>query len=264
MPTIPLFINSSAGNNVSADGSTFTVYFQPPLQIPSGVEPTLAVKQANIWYVFANIFTGVNDTIAVSFANVAGGAEQLITVDEGLYSLAALNTSIRFKLLELGLEGEEVFIDADNAAQKTIVTLAPSASSGAVTARFSSSNFNMKAFLGYTRSVDFTVASGTLGTRAEETAKFNNLSYVTINSTLISGIMDPSGRFASSVVAAVTPKDVQVGSQIVAEPFNPIRVPASSLAGQTVSYATFWIADQDGIKLDTRGEEWSARLVIDY
>jgi len=73
MPSIPIYALSSKGQNLSRLGSTFTYRFKTPLQIPSGVECTLSLYQASLWYVQPNISAALgNNTVQFSFANLGG------------------------------------------------------------------------------------------------------------------------------------------------------------------------------------------------
>ena len=60
------------------------------------------------------------------------------------------------------------------------------------------------------------------------------------------------------------PITVSPGSQIVASPYNPLRIDANNLIGATRNRVKFWLTDQAGRAVNTNGEIWSVLIVLRY
>jgi hypothetical protein len=262
--SLPIFINSSAGKNLSNDGSKFTVFFNPPIRIPGDSEPTISCNQFNCWWTFPNI-NSTNNQLVVSFSNVNSDTPITLTFEPGLYSLEGLNQSIGYMLNDNdNLSGSEIKFISDASTQKIIISCLPTSATGDITIHLSNEMSTIKPFLGITSDVDFTASiGGQTEFKADLSGKFNILSYIVLNSSISNGAYSPNGLFNGAEIAAITPHNVEVGSQVVWEGVNPLKV-GCNLAGNTTSQATFYITDQDGTTLNTTNEEFSARLVIEY
>ena len=144
MPSIPIYALSSKGENLSTLGSTFTYRFKTHLQIPNDVECTLSLNQASLWYVQPNISIALgNNTMKFSCSfkaaensgttndgnvyvvasNVdSASGEFTLTFEDGIYSLPALQATLKGKLSAVpsDLTGDKITLFTDNAQQKKI------------------------------------------------------------------------------------------------------------------------------------------------
>ena len=65
------------------------------------------------------------------------------------------------------------------------------------------------------------------------------------------------------IIPGADGRSVTPGAQLSFMPSNLTRVP-SNTAGMRLNQCTFELRDQDGKLVDTRGEEWSVQLLIEY
>ena len=275
MPQIPIFALSSLGENVSELGSSFTYRFKTPLRIPAGVDCTLSLNQASLWFVQPNISAALgNNMMVFSLLNIKVGLAVTLVFEYGLYSLPALQAALKTKLYNLnrpadcvsGLTGNEVSLTADNAQQKLYFTFMPTESTGHIMVHFQAPNFTMRNFLGFNDNRDFTadydglgIAHNIIGT---EIAKFNrDLSYFIMNFSLSDGSYDSSGNYNDTQIAQMFPVFISPGSQLVHIPYNPVKC-QTSIAGQTISSCQFSVTNQSGVLQDMKGEQFSALIVL--
>ncbi len=271
MPSIPIYALSSKGENLSALGSTFTYRFKTPLQIPSGVECTLSLYQASLWYVQPNISASLGNNAMVFGCDDIDWHFQLV-FEDGLYSLAALQTALRNKLIEKSslLTGDEITLVADTAQQKIVIVLRPTEATGQIRTWYSIDDFTMKHLLGFGSNfnVETAYVEGGVSTPyfdiGNETAKFNEqVSYFLMNCSLSGGSYDSGGNYNSSQIAQMFPIGIEPGSQLVHIPYNPVKC-STHCAGQTISSCTFSVTNQSGELQDMGGEEFSCLVVIEY
>jgi hypothetical protein len=264
MPSIPIYALSSKGESLSRLGSTFTYRFKTPLQIPSGVECTLSLYQASLWYVQPNISAALgNNSMQIKF----GPTNKVVVFEDGLYSLGGLQDALKRKLLEmgLGLTGDEILLIPDNAQQKLIISVTPTTVSGDITLLFENDQFTIKTLLGYEQNqTEIVTVDNPRTLTGLSTAKFNEqVSYFLMNCSLSSGSYDSEGNYNSSQIAQMFPISIAPGSQLVHIPVNPIKC-STHCAGQTISSCTFSVTNQSGELQDMRGEEFSCLVVIEY
>ena len=101
--TLPYFLSSKFGKNISADGSSFDVALEQPISIPSGRRVLAYVQSADVPYVMANVSaTKQNNTLILArqhkalhqwyFRNIALGGAMVyrqtykITVEGTVYT----------------------------------------------------------------------------------------------------------------------------------------------------------------------------------
>ena len=95
MPSIAIFALSSKGENVSEIGSAFTYRFKTPLRIPAGVNCTVSLNQASLWYMRPNISAALgNNTMVFSFARYSVLTIPIV-FEDGLYSISALQDAFK-------------------------------------------------------------------------------------------------------------------------------------------------------------------------
>ena len=58
--------------------------------------------------------------------------------------------------------------------------------------------------------------------------------------------------------------DVPPGSQILSRPFNIPRIPANELIGDKRNLINVWLTDNNNNRVNTAGENYSVRLIINY
>ena len=106
--------------NISADGSSFSVSLDSPIEVPRGViDCTLDVIAASIWNVSPNIKAAYNND-KFYFSHL--GTPYIITIETGLYSLPQLNSYFRRYFVNNGLPNNLIVLSANDSAQTCIIT----------------------------------------------------------------------------------------------------------------------------------------------
>jgi hypothetical protein len=115
---------SSGAENVSANGSQFSVSLNSPIQIPSSaVVCEVGVSQASIWNTSFNIASEFgNNIFEFTTGNAGNPGTHTITIIDGLYSLEGLNSFLSIEFSNLGLPSGLITISGDDATQRTVLT----------------------------------------------------------------------------------------------------------------------------------------------
>lgn len=255
---IPIIIDSdvNAGAiNKSADGSSFEIQLEDPIQIPiSATSVTVQVQEALVWWVIPNIITGVND--AFSIDDGVGGPFGIV-VPQGLYDLSSLQQSVESAIIAAtGPPGMFTFI-ADNATQKVVIRI----NQIGVSIDFTGAT-TFRDILGFNSQVLGPTAVSTTDFPGDNVAAFNQIDFFLIHSDLVSRGIRVNNQYDQTIAQVLI--DVPPGSQIVSTPFNPPKSPAWELIGATRNRIRFWLSDQTGAAVNTNSENWSARLIIEY
>jgi hypothetical protein len=268
---VPFLLDSDVSNgaeNVTADGSRFSVSLDDPIKIPSDAKSCLvSVQESTIWNTVPNVLTGVNDKFyLVTPDNVA---IQTVTIPQGLYALADLEEACKREYLAqvVGATATTWFnFIADNSTQKVVINL-PVAG---VQLFFDEENLGFcvntfRDLLGigpFTNVPPAGVSTGDYYQAGANVANFNTLEYFLIHSDLVTQGLRYNNAYNQIIgkVSITAPP----GSQIVYEPRNPPRSPANHLIGSSKNVIRMWITDQNNNPVNTSGETWSCRLLIEY
>ncbi len=254
---------ANGATNISSDGSQFTVQLQDGIKIPKNAHNVhVSLQEATVWWVVPNIITGVNDKLYITAPRASDDAltAYVITLEQGLYDLTALN--------------EAVLRELENAAAKT---------NPSTVINILSDNATQKVEFRYNYvgiEIDFTQAdtfrdilgfnSQTLGPNAtapliylaDNVAAFNTINSFLIHSDLVSRGIRLNNSYNQTLGQVLI--DKAPGSQIVSTPFNPPKVSADELAGAIKSTLRFWLTDQANQPVNTNSEFWTGRVSIKY
>jgi hypothetical protein len=266
MPELVLFVSSAiaaGAKNKSADGSSFDIQFDTPLQMPSST-PTIRCLQATLFYSFPNI-TSANNGLRISWTtgtglNVTSFSYQ-ITFARGLYSVDDLNHVIRRELLSQDLAPDTMVLVADNATQTVGVQIRCPDTIGSFTAEFTHALSTINQLLKFTKDKSTTLALGERVLMADAEAEFAPCSSVLLHCSLASGSFI-NGAGAQDVIASIA-LDASPGNQIMFQPQVAPRIAAPALKSSTAT-CRINITDQDGTPLDTMSEDFQATLLIEY
>ena len=240
--------------NVSQDGSEFSVMLDTPISLPQGaVSATLCVNQASIWNTSYNISASFgNNKITI----VEAGIPITLTIPDGLYSLGGLNAYLSTQFTNQGQPSNLITISGDDATQKTIITFFKAGDQ----VDFTQPN-SVRVILGFNARVVVSLSAG-FNEYSDEPANFNRVNSYLIRSNLVSqGI--PVNSIGQGIIAQV-PITVPPGSQINYSPFNPIPVDASELIGIGKNTFSFNLYDQNLRATPTASETWNFVLVLNY
>lgn len=222
---------------------------------------TLDTTQSKLFTVIPstdNLTAGVT-----SFSRFRSGAinSYIIDIPTGLYDLNGLNNTIQRELEAAGARTDP----------SPLISFSPDEATQRVQMRLNYDNVSVDfepddtpyAILGFDRTEYGPASLAPVDILAPRVAGFNTVNYFLIESDLIKsgGIRINSKQ--SQVIAQVL-INVSPGSQIVSTPFNPAKCNAQELAGTKRTNIRFRLTDDKGRLVNTNGEYWSARIVIDY
>tara|TARA_R110001599_G_scaffold73668_1_gene203651 strand:+ start:6994 stop:7848 length:855 start_codon:yes stop_codon:yes gene_type:complete len=258
---------SQGATNVSADGSSFEIQLEEPIEIPvDAVNITTSVEEATVWWTVPNVIESKNDTFYVFGDRADGGPAQLFTVkiETGLYDLTGLNNSLQSGLEKVGAKV------LDGTAPKPLIQLAPDDATQKVLIRFNYTNVyvdfqptdSLREILGFNATQVGPFSTAPLNELAPNVASFNTVNYFLIASDLVQRGIRFNNRFnqiVSQVLINVSP-----GSQIISTPFNPAKVPSNELAGSKRTVLRFRLTDDKLRPVNTNKEYFTARVVIRY
>lgn len=254
---IPLLVSSdvnAGAENVSADGSTFYITLDEPLEIPrDATSVDVVVQEATIWWVIPNVVTGVNDSFYID-----DGAAFVAVVPQGLYDLSGLEAAVERELVTLGATAGLFNFIADDATQKVVLRL----NQAGTQIDFTQAD-TFRDLLGFnSQLVPVAPTVGVFTQLGDNPAAFNQIDYFLIHSDIVTRGMRINNTYTRTIAQVLI--NVPPGSQIVSTPFNPPHSQAPELIGTKRGRIQFWLTDQANNLVNTNNENWSARLVIRY
>lgn len=261
---ISLIVSSDTANgaiNKSADGSTFEIQLQTPIDIPKEAKNVnITVEEATVWWTIPNIVSGENDLMRINGPNTSDVLTQFdITIPQGLYDISGLNAEIN-RLLETA--GAKV-------SPNPLISLSANTSTQKVQIRYGYATVAIdftipqtpRLILGYDSSVYF-VGSAPITVSAPNVAQFNQVNYFLIHSDLVNQGLRFNNTYNQTIAQVLI--TVPPGSQIVSTPFNPPKSNAQELAGTKRRNLRFYLTDDRNRPVNTNTENWTARIVIHY
>lgn len=252
---------ANGAKNKSEEGASFEVQLSQPITIPKdAVNCTLECTQADIWYTTPNISERLNNNklyVQVTAGPYDPAVWKVLTIPTGLWSVSALNAQISVLLQNEGLAPDLVTITANNATQKTVITV----SAVDVYIDFTQ-NDTFRDLLGFNSQI--LGASTTVGEyyTSDNTASFNSLNSYLVHSDLVAGGI-PVNDTGANIIAQV-PITSKPGFQIVYQPFNPSRTGLQELIGLPRNSFRVWLTDQNNNYIDTNNENYSIVIVIRF
>jgi hypothetical protein len=254
--TVSYFFSSdpnSGAQNVSADGSSFSVYLDRPLGLPTNaVGANLGVISATIWNNTFNISQNIGNNVLRYFDS---GTPYTHVIPDGQYSVETLLNYIQLSLTVDGFPIDSIAITGDGSTQKVILTV--------------KSNFqldvtlDLRFILGFDSQLVPVAPSATdVTVYADNAAEFNRVDLYQIKSDIVSGGI-PVNNLANNIIASV-PITARSGSQIVYQPYNLTEVDASELVGYKKNTFRVELLDQLGRPTPTNGEIYTFVLRFKY
>ena len=259
-----ILADSSRGRNLSADGSSFDVIFDTPIQTPKA--PTLRLLSANIWYTFPNI-NSENNLLDLNYGTSMSALTNLqVLIPKGLYGVDELNSAIEYAIAQDGLAGDALGADS--------VTLVPDYATGKAQLRLSVANgvvtilqvdwdtSTIGALLGFTAGGQSTLSSGVTRQYTGATvANFAPISSLQVHCDACRG-SSVNGSSGSDVMAEVS-LDAAAGRQILHRPFHTPRVRSDAFLGG-ISRIRLTLTDQTGQPVDTQSEYWTVSMLLEW
>ena len=262
---ISLILNSdpaSGSTRQSADGSQFEVDLLSSMRLPKeGLNCTISLEQASVWWVMPNIVSGVNDKMYITGPNVAGTTTAFtITIPQGLYDLASLDNTIQALLQNADAKISPfpiVSLSGDDATQKAVFLM----NYTDVEIDFTQTD-TPQGILGYDSRVVGPFTGAPQHEFADNIASFNQISNFLIHTDLADeGLM--LNNSYSQVIGQVL-IDVNPGSQVNYQPTHAPKCSASRLLGSSRDSIRVWITDQSNNAINMNSENFSIRLTLRY
>jgi hypothetical protein len=255
--TVSYFFSSdpdSGAQNVSADGSAFSVYLDRPLGLPTNaVGATLGVISATIWNNTFNISADIGNNVFQYYENALLYNH---VIPDGQYTVTTLLNFFQLSLTADGFPADSISIAGDSSTQKVIVT--------AKTLFQLDMTVDLRFILGFNSQLVPAVPNFTNDTTvyADNVAEFNRVDLYQIKSDIVSGGI-PVNNQNNNIIASV-PITARSGSQIVYQPFNLTEVNASELIGYKKNTFRVELLDQLGRPTPTNGEIYTFVLRFKY
>ena len=184
----------------------------------------------------------------------------IITIPQGLYDLSGLNQAIQRGLENAGARTDPdplLVFSPDDATQKVELRV----NYDDVSVDFTQAD-TPRVILGFDSLVYGVYPTAPIEILAPNIAEFNQVNYFLIHSDLVNRGIRFNNRYNQTISQVLI--DVAPGSQIIHTPFNPAKTNAMELAGAKRTNIRFYITDDKQRTVNTNGEFWTARIVIDY
>ena len=253
---------AAGAQNVSADGTQFSVQLTDPLAVPArALACELGVTTAAIWNTSPNIGPAlgpgaVDDNKFQYTTTVAPAGTYNVTFPTGLYSLSAISSYLTGKFANNGHPGNLFSLGGQGATGLAYISILTSGD----TAHFEQAGTIGSIFgfpaLAITSAIANQVNYGTT------VAQLNRDNTYLISSNLLSAGI-PTNSNARGLLAAV-PINATPGSLINYSAQNVLWTPATELIGQRRNNFTFRLTNERGDATPTAGENWSFTLAIRY
>lgn len=249
--------SKSGAQNVSADGSQFSVTLNSAIKIPKdALDCTVGVLQSAIWNTSPNISASfLNNNFRFTTTSAPAGTYTIV-IPDGLYSVAGLNSYLSNQFVNLTLPANLITIGGNTATQKSIVTFLTNGDS----IDFTLAN-SVNTVLGFAAAV-ITAPSANYSFFSTNTASFNRVNSYIIASNLVSAGI-PVNNTSRGVIATV-PISVVPGSQINYSPQNVVWFDANDMIGTQRTNLDFSLLDQDLRATPTGGNTYSFTVMIKY
>lgn len=254
-----LLLSSDSTNDdviVTDNGSVFQISLDSELRLPeTAMVCTVKVDSATIWYNTPNIEAGVNDKMFID----DNGTPYVITIPTGLYGITELNDEIDRQVINLGGTSGLISMVGNNSTQKTVIQF------NVVGTQIDFTQAQtFREILGFNSRLSPLAPSAVLNETdtGDNIAAFNQVEYYLIHSDVVSNGFTLN-NYSSDIIAQVL-IDTTPGKQIVYNPQNPDTITTNELIKVPRRNLTFRLTDQLNRAVNTLGELWSVKLIINY
>ena len=258
---IYLSLNSDLATSITPLGSTFTVNFSPPLELPpDSKNVTVAMIQGTFWWTIPNFQTC---TLELYLFEQKGELKIIVPIPKGIYNYKQINILISNELRQLDYAANLIqFVENGSTSTIDLEFKVPGAVLFPLDSCEKQFGYDANVRYQYLGAADPNYSSKVV--RAERTASFDTIQYLTIATTLVDNGFRMNGGVFKGIISNVT-INAAPGYQITAEPALPLEIPTNVF--QTpggLTRAEFNLMDQDGNPVDTNGEAWTLLLRIRY
>ena len=239
-------INIESGALAGSSFVIISINDDTPTQMNYNVSPTSSTQPVG-----NNTFSRTRPGITNNY---------VVEIPQGLYDLSGLNQAIQRDLENLGARTDP----------EPLITFTPDAATQKVEMRINYNDVSVdftqpdtpRVILGFNSLLYGTYPTAPIEILAPNIAEFNQINYFLIHSDLVNKGIRFNNRYNQTISQVLI--DVAPGSQIIHKPFNPAKSNAQELAGAKRNNMRFYITDDKQRQVNTNGEYWTARIVIDY
>lgn len=230
---------STGAQNLSETKSAFEVTLNDPLSVPwNALECTAAITNASVWNTAYNISESfLNNKLAFT-TSVAPANTYVLTIEDGLYSVAGLNAAISALLINLTLPGNLITVSGDDATQKSILNILTAGDS----IDFTYPN-SIREVLGFDSAV-ITAPSAGYSFFSDNVAQFNRINNFVIASNLVPSGISVNNR-TRGIIGQINIGTTTPGRQVSYSPFNLTVFDATNLVGASRTNLRFELLDQN-------------------
>lgn len=217
------------------------------------------VAQMNYNVVPADVSQAVGNW-TFSRTRVGTATNYVVVIPQGLYDLSGLNQAVQRDLENQGAKIDPsplITFTPDDATQKVQLRV----NYDDVAVDFTQTD-TPRIILGFNSIVYGTYPTAPIEILAPNIAQFNQVNYFLIHSDLVNKGIRFNNRYNQTISQVLI--DVAPGSQIIHKPFNPSKTNAQELAGAKRTNLRFYLTDDQQRQVNTNGEFWTARIVIEY
>jgi hypothetical protein len=248
--TIPFFITSDPNKGyVSQNGSMVTLNINPPIILDERKKKEMALVDASIWWNFYNIGPEFNNN-TFRWTNGGNATTYTYTLPGGLYGISELEETISESVRNDGYS-ENTFrfqVDRSNAFLSIQVNLDD------VTIHWSDAT-SIGQMIGFIN--DDTITTAGTFVESDRAVTLNTLTEILIHANIITGVVY-NNNGSADILHSIVP-DVFPQSLIAFEPEHLLWCP---LITNHIDKLVFYLTDQNNTLLNTRGEIFTATLLI--
>lgn len=238
----------------NSSGNIATSLFTNPYRIPNNARKcSIHLRDLSVVNFFQNITSAKGNNIIYFTNDIALPQKYTITLPDGAYSDVDVNNQVKNWLVTNGFTDDTVRVLGDTALQKIVIEI-----KNGFGIRIPS---GIHTILGYTSGYTFFNNSGNNAFYvAQNKAEFNTVLSLIVDCSLVSSNFF-NGQQTNAL--ANVPINASIGSLIVYNPSNPLKLQANDLIGSTINNLTIKILDQQRRDI-TILENWNATITIDY
>jgi hypothetical protein len=260
-----LIVNSTSGLNLSEDGSSFDVIYNPPIELPAKSNPRLSIIEASTWFQYPNLMAKYKNTKLFYTSDPANPTMFTINFADGMYDIDGINDALKLQLEANGHEPLLFRFIGDDSTNRVI--LYKNASTTAYQFCFMS-NMSPSYELGFESGAKYPPTAPTtedFSYTAPNAPNLNSISNILVHCSLVQGSSYVNSA-QGAALCSFTPGDSGPGQLIEYRSYFDVPIGCAKMAGQPVSLVSFWITDQSGKRgsIDTFTQPWGATFKLEW
>jgi hypothetical protein len=250
-----LYLSTAAATSKDLTKGRAEFTFNPPMSFPANTPIKLAVSGFSYTNYFLNISAALANNKFYYTDDLLTPDKYSITIPDGSYNVSDLSAAIDVGVINNGHTSGLITLTPDFASNRVYFTI--NAAGWQIYFKADSPYV----LLGTTLLQKIPAAALTTGVYSElapSIATFNSITGIYLKSSL-TNLSNFSGR-PSNVIASIVPT-APIGSIQNTQPFFPVWINASTLAGQTISNMYLELVDQADAPLNL-SDDYAATIMI--